>query len=220
MRRALSFAVCFATAALVRQPASSDESPVRIHGTVSQFDGNYLTLKADSGKSVAASVRPETRIVHSRTILLSDIKSGDLVASLAMKNAAGELHALGLRVFLNSAEGTGEGQYPMPADPSRIVTEGTVSAVSASDGKLSLTFPGATASANGDCTGRATPGSAGCIGSADLVVARGVPIVAVGNGDTTLLRAGAIVTVSAVLGDAGSLAATAITVERDAKPVQ
>ncbi len=220
MRRALSFAICFATAALVRQPASSDESPVRIHGTVSQFDGNYLTLKADGGKSVAASVRPETRIIHSRTIPLSDIKSGDLVASLAMKNAAGELHALGLRVFQNSGEATGEGQYPMPSDPSRIVTERTVSAVSASDGKLSLTFHGAAASANGDCAGRATPGGSGCIGSADLVVARGVPIVAVGNGDTTLLRAGAIVSVSAAPGDAGSLAATAITVERDAKPVQ
>jgi len=220
VRRALSFAICFAAAALVGPSARSEEGPVRIHGTISQFDGNYLTLKADSGKSIGASVRPETRIVHSRTISLSDIRSGELVACLAMKSAAGELHALGLRVFQNSGEPTGEGQYPMPSDPSRIVTEGTVSAVSASDGKLSLTFHGAAASANGDCAGRATSGSAGCVGSADLVVARGVPIVAVGNGDTTLLRAGAIVSVSAVVGDAGSLAAIAITVERDAKPVQ
>ena len=97
MRRALPFAICFAAAALFTQPLRSDDNS-RLHGTVSQFDGSYLTLKANSGKSVLISVRPETRILHSRTMPLSDLKSGDFVASLSLKDSIGKLHALGLRV--------------------------------------------------------------------------------------------------------------------------
>jgi hypothetical protein len=221
MRPALSFAICFAAAALVARPARSDDNSVRLHGTISQFDGNYLTLKADSGKSIVVSTPPETRIVHSRMLSLSAIKVGDVVASLSMKDATGRLHALGLRVFETSVEVSGEGQYPMLSDPSRVVTDGTVSAVSASSGTLSLSFHGAAASVSGgDCTGRAPPGSSGCTGSADLVVARGVPIVAIGSGDTTLLRAGAIISVAATVGPSATLVSTAITVERDAKPLQ
>jgi hypothetical protein len=220
MRRALSFAICFAAAALVARPARSDDNSVRLHGTISQFDGNYLTLKADSGKSIVVSTPPETRIFHSRTLSLSAIRVGDVVASLSMKDATGRLHALGLRVFETSVEVSSEGQYPMLSDPSRVMTDGTVSAVSASSGTLSLSFHGVAASASGDCTGRAPPGSSGCTGSADLVVARGVPIVAISSGDTTLLRAGAIISVAATVGPSATLVSTAITVERDAKPLQ
>jgi len=219
MRRALPYVLCFAAAALLTQPLHSDETS-RLHGTVSQFDGNYLTLKADSGKSVLIGVRPETRIVHSRTMSLSDIKSGDFVASLSRKDANGKLHALGLRVFQDLAGRSGEGQYPMASDPSRIVTDGTASGISASDGKLSLSFQGSSLVADGSCTGRATPGGSGCTGSADLVVAHGVPIVAISSGDTTLQLAGATVSVAAATDASSSLTATTVIVERDAKPAQ
>jgi hypothetical protein len=217
---ALPFTICLATAALVSLPARSDDHLVRVHGAVSQFDGNDLTIKSDSGKSVVVGVRPETRIVHSRTTSLSDIKSGDFVGSLSLRDATGKLRALGLRVFQNSVEANGEGQYPTPSDPSRIVTDGSVSAVSVPDVKLTLTFHGSGAAVGGDCTGRATPGGWGCTGSADLIVARGVPIVAISSGDPTLLRVGAIVSVTATADAASLLSATVVSVERDAKPVQ
>ncbi|HEY2883912.1 MAG TPA: hypothetical protein VGJ08_01700 [Rhizomicrobium sp.] len=219
MRRALPFAICFAAAALFTQLVRSDDSS-RLHGTVSQFDGSYLTLKANSGKSVLVTVRPETRILHSRTMPLSDLKSGDFVASLSLKDSIGKLHALGLRVSQNSAERSGEGQYPAASDPTRIVTDGTVSAISVADGKIGLSFHGSSPAADGGCTGRATTGGSGCTGSADIFVARGVPIVAISTGDATLLRAGAIVSVAATTDASSSIVASTVIVERDAKPAQ
>jgi hypothetical protein len=97
------------------------------------------------------------------------------------------------------------------------VTDGSVSNVSAPDGKLTLTFHGSGTAGSSDCTGRAAPGGLGCTGSADLVVARGVPIVAISSGDPTLLRAGAIVSISATTDAASVLSATVVSVERDAK---
>lgn len=219
MRRALPFAIGFAAAALFTQPLRSDEN-LRLQGTVSQFDGNYLTLKTNSGKSVLISVRPETRILHSRTMSLSDLKSGDFVASLSLRDSSGKLHAIGLRVSQNSAERSGEGQYPVASDPTRIVTDGTVSAISVPDGKISLSFHGSSSAADGVCTGRATLDGSGCTGSADLFVARGVPIVAISTGDTTLLRGGAIVSVAATTDVSKSIFASTVIVERDAKPDQ
>jgi hypothetical protein len=219
MRRALPFAICFAAAALFTQPLRSADSS-RFHGTVSQFDGSYLTLKADSGKSVLISVRPETRILHGRTVPLSDLKSGDFVVSLSLKDTSGNLHALGLRVSQNSAERSNEGQYPMASDPTRIVTDGTVSVISVPDGKIGLSFHGSSSAANGGCTGRATADSSGCTGNADIFVARGVPIVAISTGDATLLRVGAIVSVAATADASSSIVASTVIVERDAKPNQ
>jgi hypothetical protein len=221
MRRSLPFAACLAAAALVTQAACADDSSVRIHGVVSLFDGNDLVIKSDSGKAVTVRVPPEARLVHRRMLTLSDVKTGDFVGSLALRDATGRLRALGLRVFQNAAETGGEGQNPVSTDPSRIVTDGSVSAVSVSDGRLTLSFHGSTAAAGSDdCTGRAAPGGWGCTGSADLVVARGVPIVAISSGDASLLRAGAIVSVTAIADAASVLSATAVTVERDAKPAQ
>ena len=220
MRLALPFAICFAAVALVAQSARPDDRPVRLHGTVGQFDGNSMTLKADSGKSVLIGVGPETRIVHSRTMSLAEIRTGDFVASLSLRDATGKLRALGLHVFQNSVEQTDEGQYSMPSDPARIVIDGTVSAVSAPDGKLSLSFHGAATADGGVCTGRAVSGDGGCTGSADLVVARGVPIVALSSGDATLLRAGAIVSVVGTTNASNALVASTVIVERDTSLAQ
>ena len=218
MGRALPFAICFA-AALFTQPLRSDVNS-RLHGTVSQFDGSYLTLKADSGKSVLISVRPETRILHSRTMKLSDLKSGDFVASLSLKDSSGKLHALALRVAQNAADRSSEGQYPAASDPTRIVMDGTVSAISVADGKIGLSFHGSSSTADAGCTGRAMADGSGCTGNADIFVARGVPIVAISTGDATLLRAGAIVSVAATTDASSSIVASTVTVERDAKPAQ
>jgi hypothetical protein len=85
---------------------------------------------------------------------------------------------------------------------------------------LSLTFHGASSDGATPCVGHAPPGDWGCAGNADLLIARGVPIIAITNGDTSLLRPGAIVSVTATSDAASLLTASGVSVERDAKSAQ
>jgi len=220
MKRVRLFFACVAAGALCIQLAYSDTAPMRVHGVVKSFDGEYLTLTADSGKAVILELQPATRIVRSRMMTLGDVKPGFFVGTLAMKGPDGVLHAQSVRVFPPASQGAGEGQYPMDSNPSRIVTNASVSAVTTgpSGGTLSLTFRGTGGGL--ECSGHAPIGGGGCAGSADVVVAHGVPILAITAGDTSLLLQGAVVS-AYVTADAASLfTATSITVEKDAKPAK
>lgn len=218
MKRARLFAVRIAAGALCFQAAVADTASMRVHGVVKSFDGEYLTLTADSGKSVILALQPATRIVHSRMLTLADVKPGFFVGTLAMRAADGVLHAQSVRVFPPASQGAGEGQYPMDTNPSRIVTNASVSAVTMnpSGGMLSLSFRGARVGP--DCSGHAPVGSGGCAGTADLLVARGVPILTITSGDPSLLMQGAVVTAFVTTDAASLFTATSITVEKDGKP--
>jgi hypothetical protein len=216
VKRAGFLAICLAAGALLSSAASADI--VHIHGVVQAFDGNTLTLKADSGKTRLVGIEPQTRIVRSRIVMLGDLKAGEYVATLSMQDAKGNLHVQSVRILADRLTSADEGQYQL--GPSRIVTNGTVTAVSPATGTLSLTFHGAGGEGKTPCTGRAPPGRAGCTGNADLSIARGVPIIAVTNGDTSLFMPGAIVSVTATSDAQDLSAASGVSVERDGKPAQ
>lgn len=220
MKRALPFAIYLAAGVLLSISARADPASVRIHGVVSRFDGSNLTVKADSGKTTLIGVQPSTSIVHSRIMSLGDVRTGDFIGALALKDATGKLRAQAIRVFPNFLEAPGEGQYPIDSNSSRIVTNGSASAVSVANGMLTLTFHGAGSAGDSVCTGRAQTSGLGCTGSADFVIAHGVPIIEVSSGDTSLFRSGAIVSIVAVFDPSNLLTATNVTVERDAKPAQ
>jgi len=217
MKRAAHLIIYLAAGALHLHAATADPAPLRVHGVVKQFDGQYLTVTIDSGKTIVLGLQPATRIARSRMMTLADIKPGFFVGTTAMVSADGTLRAQGVRIFPPASQGTGEGQYPMDSNPSRIVTNATVSAVMTgpTGGTLSLTFHGASGDPN--CTGRAPIGGGGCNGSAQLSIARGVPILAITTGDTSLLLPGAIVLAFATTDAASLFTAASITVERDGK---
>lgn len=220
MKYAGRIAFCLAAGALLSLHGSARAETVHIHGVVQAFDGNTLTIKADSGKSALVAIVPQTRIVRSRTMTLSALKSGDFVATLSMQDAKGDLRVQSVRVLANSLSAADEGQYKLDSNPSRIVTNGTVSAVSPAANTLSLTFHGAGGDGTTSCTGRALPGGTGCTGNANLLIARGVPIIAVTSGDTSLFLPGAVVSVSATSDAANLLSASGVSIERDGKPAQ
>jgi hypothetical protein len=199
---------------------SAADEAIHIHGVVQVFDGSTLTIKADSGKTMLVGIAPQTRIVRSRILTLSALKTGDYVATLSMQDAKGNLHVQSVRVLANSLSPADEGQYKLDANPSRIVTNGTVSAVSPAANTLSVTFHGAGSDGTAPCTGRVQPGGTGCTGNVDLLIARGVPIMAITNGDTSLFLPGAVVSVSATSDAANLLSASGVSVERDGKPAQ
>ncbi len=218
MKRAASFAVCLAAGALQLQIATADPVPLRVHGVVKAFDGQYLTVTADSGKSIVLGLQPATRIVRSKTMSLADLRPGYFVGTVATRSADGVLHAQAIHVFPPASLGTGEGQYPLDSNPSRIVTNATVTAITVGPtaGTLSLTFHGA----GGDpqCSGRAPTGGGGCVGNVSIQVARGVPISQIMTGDLSMLSQGAIVSAFATTDITSLFTATSITVEKDGKP--
>ena len=219
MKRAVRFAICLAAGALFSPDASAES--LHLHGVIQAFDGNTLTLKVDSGKTALVGVQPQTRIVRSRIMMLGDLKAGDYVATLSMQDSKGNLHVQSVRVLASAPSSSDAGQYKLDSNSARIVTNGTISAASPATNTLSLTFHGAGGDGSGPCTGRAPQdGSAGCTGTADLLLARGVPIIAVTNGDASLFLPGAIVSVSATSDAASLLTASGVSVERDGKPAQ
>jgi hypothetical protein len=220
MKRAALFAVCLAAGALHLNVALADSAPLRVHGVVKQFDGQYLTMTADSGKKVVLGLQPATRIVRSRQMSLADIKSGDFVGTTAIRSADGTLRAQAIRVFPPDSPGMVEGQYSLEASSPRVVTNAVVSAVTSgpAGGTLSLTFHGAGMEGDTQCTGRAPEGGGGCEGTAELLIARGVPILAITTGDVSMLLPGAIVSAFATADATNLLNASSVTVEKDGKP--
>ena len=221
MKRVASLVVGLVAGAFQIHAAPAETPPLRVHGMIKAFDGQYLTIAADSGKTIVLGLQPGTRIVHSRALALADLKPGFFVGTLARMSADGTLRAQAIRLFSPAAVGTGEGQYPDETNPTRIVTNATVSVVAPSPtgGILALTFHGA----GGDpCKGRAPVGEAGCSGTAQLIVAHGVPILTLSDGDASLLRHGAIILAYATTDMTSLHTATRITVERDGKgaPIQ
>ena len=222
MRRSALLAICLAADVLLVPAAFAVSAPSRIHGVIEEFDGQYLSIKADSGTRIVIGVQPTTRIVHNHAMKLAELEAGDFVGTLALLGLDGKLRAQAVRVFPTPNLGTGEGQYALESYPSRIVTNGRVALVTIapSGATLAVTFHGATSDANSGCSGRAPSGDWGCTGSVDLFIARGVPITALSDGDTTLFLPGAIVSASATSDAASLLTASSITVERDAKLAQ
>lgn len=218
MTRAARFVICVAVGALLTFVAAADA--VHLHGVVQAFDGNTLTIKSDSGKAALIGIAPQTRIVRSRIMSLKDLKSGDRVATLSMRDAKGNMHVLSVRVLSTPPFSADDGQYAFDSSLSRIVTNGTITAISPAGNALSLSFHGASGDGTTPCSGRAPSGGEACTGSADLLVARGVPIIEVTNGDTNLLLPGAIVSVSGSSSALGLSTASGVSVEREGKPVQ
>jgi hypothetical protein len=216
--RAGRFAISVAVGALLTFVAVADT--VHVHGVVQAFDGSTLTIKSDSGKAALIGISPQTRIVRSRSISLKELKSGDRVATLSMRDAKGNLHVLSVRVLSTSPISTDDGQYAFDSSLSRIVTNGTITAIAPAGNALSLSFHGASGDGTTPCSGHAPPGGEACTGSADLLIARGVPIIEVTNGDTNLLLPGAIVSVSASSAAANLSTASGVSVEREGKPAQ
>ncbi len=200
--------------------AASSASADRVHGIVKSLDGQMLTIKNDNAKTVVIQLDPAAKIVHNRRLALTDIQPGVFVGTFAITTTDKKLRAQGVRVFADAMRGIGEGQYPMASNAARLMTYGAVAGVTPQPGGgvLKLTFRAAGPSGDSSCTGRAPTDGTGCLGSADIIVARGVPILSVEGGDVSMLVPGAVVSAETGADATGLTTATAITIERDAPP--
>jgi hypothetical protein len=189
----------------------------RYRGSIAEVNGPFLTLKTVEHKTATIGVTETTRVIHNRLYKLAELQPGWTVGVAAIRGTDGKFRASGIRVYTDGVHN--EGAYPADAtNPLRFYVNGTIGAVvpGGAGGTLTVTFTGGTADAAGACLGRATAG--GCSGKAEVLYARGVPIVSVEAGDVTLLQPGATISVQAAPDASGTPVATTITIERDAPP--
>jgi hypothetical protein len=173
------------------QPAPS----TKLHGTVSRFVHEELTIKTAGGDSTTLIVPGNTRFSAVANRTLADIKPNDFVGSAAAQGADGKLHALEVHIFPDSMRGTGEGHRPWD-EPQQTMTNGAVDGIAAAadGGELKVKYAG---------------------GEQTIEVAPDVRVVALVPGDRSLLKPGAAVTIRAARAADGSLTALSIQAEKD-----
>jgi len=188
--------ISVATVPALAQTAPPDGVPTRVRGTVEKLDGQTLMIKSREGQDVSVALAANFVVVGVAKRSLSDIKAGDYIASTSVKGTDGKLHAVEVHIFLEAQRGTGEGQFAWDLVPDSLMTNATVSGVTAApEGQtLKVTYKGS---------------------ESDVIVGPDTPIVTYVPGDTTLLKPGAAVFVFALKKPDGSLTAARVTAEKD-----
>ena len=183
----------FLSQAWAQAPAAP---PTRIRGTVESLNGNMLAVKSRDGKTVDVALAPNFVVRSMVKKSLADIKTGDYVASTSVKGTDGKLHAVEVHIFPEAMRGTAEGQFAWDLMPDSLMTNATVTGVAkASKGDmLTVSYKGKTS---------------------EVEVGPDVPVVTYGPGDASLLKPGAAVFIIAMRKPDGSLAAPAVTAEKD-----
>jgi len=185
---------------LLAVPAGAQQAPqgtpTRIRGTVEKLDGQALTIKSREGQQVTVTLAPNVIIGYLVKKSLADIKAGDFVASTSTKGTDGKNHSVELRIFPEALRGAGEGQYAWDLVPESLMTNATVTGVTAApQGQtLKVTYKG---------------------GESELVVGPDTPIFGYGTGDTSLLKPGAAIFIVVLKKDDGTLSAGRVTAEKD-----
>lgn len=148
------------------------------------------------GQTVAVGLAPDVSVIGVAKRNLSDIKAGDYLASTSVRGTDGHLHALEIHIFPEAMRGVGEGQRPADLVPDSLMTNATVSGVTAAPQGhvLKVSYKG---------------------GEADVIVGPDTPIVTYVEGDASLLKPGATIIAVAQKQTDGSLTARRITAEKD-----
>jgi hypothetical protein len=191
---AAAFVVILGLPAVAQNPPEGP--PIRIRGTVDKLDGQTLVVKSRDGQSMTVALAPNFTVRGVVAKSVADIKAGDYVASTSVKSPDGTLKAIEVHIFPEAMRGVAEGQFPWDLAPDSLMTNATVSQVTAApQGQvIKVTYKG---------------------GEAEVTVPPGIPIVGYVAGDPGLLKPGAAVFLIARKQPDGSLTATSVTAEKD-----
>jgi hypothetical protein len=179
-------------AALAQAPAAP---PSRLRGTVETFAGRTLDIKQTDGSTVAVELAPDFKVRAVVRRRLADIKPGDMVGITSVPAAAGR-NAIEVHIFPRDLRNVRTGEFPWDLGPGSLMTNGMVARVSGPpQGRvLTVTYHGK---------------------QSQITVPPGASIVGFAPGDPSLLRPGATVFVLAQKRPDGSLAAAAVTAEKN-----
>lgn len=189
-------AVCVGLAnAAAAQAQAPRGKPITIRGKISAAEKQSLRVMT-SGGEVLVKLPEDVRIGGVEAAKLSDISGGAYVGTTAVKQGDGNLKALEVHIFPESARGTGEGHRPWDLQPGSTMTNANVEkveqvAVEKLKGQmLTLKYKG---------------------GEQKVFIPPGTPIVKNVAADRSLLTRATGVYIAAVRADDGSLTATRVT---------
>ena len=184
----------FTLPALAQTPAP-DGTSIRIRGTVDKLDGQSLTVKSRDGQSLSVALAPNVEVLSLIKKSLADIKPGDFVASVGIKDKDGKINAVEARILPKAAPDGGR-QYAWDLMPDSVMTNATVGTVTkaAQGAVLHVTFTG---------------------GESEYSIGPEVPILAGVPGDMSLLKPGAAVYVIALKKADGTVTSARLYAEKD-----
>ena len=197
MRRllaALLFMGVFATAAAAESP------PVHLKGAIQSVSGHGFTMSGGAAP-VAVEVTDATKIASLESAQIADITPGLFVGTAAIPQPDGTLKALEVHIFPEALRGTGEGYRPFPQVAGGSMTNATVSNIVGTQG--AVTDNGLTLTLKYKD------------GQQTVVVPKGTPVVLLGQGDPSMLKAGAKVSVTGAKNASGAITAQRILVGLD-----
>lgn len=126
--------------AATAQPAN----PEHVRGRIVSADGNTLTVKSRTGKTVKLSLADDVKVAVAEKGKLSDVSDGAFIGTTAVPQKDGTLRAIEVHVFPDSMRGTGEGHRPWDLRPGSTMTNATVSKMDESGDKSASTMTNAT----------------------------------------------------------------------------
>jgi hypothetical protein len=193
---ALGILLAVPAAAQAPSQGASEGTRTRIRGTVEKLDGQTLMVKSRDGQQLTIALAPDFTVQGVAKRSLTDIKAGDYVASTSVKGTDGKLHAVEIHIFPEAMRGVAEGQQPWDLVPDSLMTNATVSGITAApQGQLlKVTYKG---------------------GEAEVLVGPDIPIVTYVPGDQSLLKPGAAIFLIALKKPDGTLTAPRVTAEKD-----
>lgn len=176
----------------VAAPAMA-QLPPPVTGVILSVEAQSLTLKTGDGRTVAMTLPADAIVVKNRKTDFAAIKPGDFIASAAVEQQDGKLHAQEVRIFPEAMRGRGEGHRPM-AEPHQTMTNATVEQVVSASGRgvLMTKYPG---------------------GTTEIVVDPGTPITAIETLGRAALKPSVSISVRPEKAADGSFTARIVTVQ-------
>jgi hypothetical protein len=196
---------------LFAQDAAAQAIP-RIKARILSFDGKVMTVTSGTaGQSLSIGLIPSTHLMYEVKQDLAAIKPGDYAGATLVK-AGAKWQAAEIHLLPPALLGVGEGLYPLPSAPDQRIATGAVNGNDA--GLLTLEFRGSVGTDGPTCTGRA-PRQGGCKGEVSFFADPKASIVAIREGDRSILVPGKVAAISVVSGPDGHLVTPGLTIENE-----
>jgi hypothetical protein len=185
-----------ALAAAVSGAHAQTTTSVRVRGTIEAVKNGTVLVKTRSGDEQSIKLADKVAYGWVVPISISAVKTGAFIGTAAVSEPDGSLKALEIHVFPEAMRGSGEGHRGWDLGNGSSMTNGTIGAVTQTDGRtLHLSYKG---------------------GEQIVHIPPGTPIVTFEPGTAdTVLKPGTHIIVTANEGSDGSLTATSIRAGKD-----
>ena len=146
MHHQLAFiaASLLAGAGTAQVSSSGKSAPEHVRGDIVAIDGNTVTVKSRGGETLKLQLADDVRVSVAEKAELADVRDGAFIGTTAVAQPDGTLRAIEVHLFPESMRGTGEGHRPWDLRPGSTMTNATVAASGAAEGKSPSTMTNAT----------------------------------------------------------------------------